>query len=83
MRSDGATAVDVQVHPQHLRLGRSQTNFALEAIESARPERNESQWPRGQSEMNRSVVALAYRWRGSAPGFRSGPANKRRHKNSP
>ena len=43
MRSDGATAVDVEVHPQHLRLGRSQTNFALEAIESARPERNESQ----------------------------------------
>ena len=37
-------------------LGRSQTNFALEAIVNA---------ARGEREMNRSVVALAYRWRGA------------------
>ena len=37
-------------------LGRSQTNFALEAIVNA---------ARGEREMNRSVVALAHRWRGA------------------
>ena len=29
-RSDDATAVDVEINPQRRRLGRRQTNFALE-----------------------------------------------------
>ena len=50
-RLTNSTSVDVEVDPHRRRLGRSQTNFALQAIENA------------ESEKNRSVVALACRWR--------------------
>jgi len=38
--------------------------------------------PCGESEMNRSVVALAYRWRWSAPRSRGRPAKRGDAKNS-
>jgi len=50
-RLTNSTSVDVEVDLHRRRLGRSQTNFALQAIENA------------ESEKNRSVVALACRWR--------------------
>ena len=50
-RLTNSTSVDVEVDLHRRRLGRSQTNFALQAIENA------------ESEKNRSVVALARRWR--------------------
>jgi len=52
-RSDNATSVDVEIDPHSRRLGRSQTDFALQAC----------RMPRGGSETSRSVVALASRWR--------------------
>ena len=52
-RSDNATSVDVEVDPHRRHLGRSQTDFALQAIVECR----------GENEMNRSVVALACRCR--------------------
>jgi hypothetical protein len=43
-RSDNATSVDVEIDPQCRRLGRIQTDFALQAIvNAARRKRNESQ----------------------------------------
>ena len=53
-RSDNATSVDVEVDPHRRHLGRSQTDFAVQATVGM---------PRGESEMSRSVVALACRWR--------------------
>ena len=35
-RSDNATSVDVEIDPRHRRLGRSQTDFALQAIVECR-----------------------------------------------
>ena len=35
-RSDNATSVDVEIHPHCRRLGRSQTDFALQAIVECR-----------------------------------------------
>ena len=58
-RSDNATSLDVEIvrlseiDPHRRRLGRSQTDFALQAIVECR----------GENEMNRSVVALACRCR--------------------
>ena len=47
LRSNNATSADVEIDPHRRRLGRSQTDFALQAIVEC-----------GESEMNRSVVAL-------------------------
>ena len=52
-RSENATPVDVEIDPHRRRLGRRQTDFALQAIVECRRKRNESH----------SVVALACRWR--------------------
>jgi len=35
-RSDNTTSVDVEIHPHRRRLGRSQTDFALQAIVECR-----------------------------------------------
>jgi hypothetical protein len=50
-RSDNGTSVDVAIDPHRRRLGRSQICCSGLGM------------PRGGSEMNRSVVALACRWR--------------------
>jgi hypothetical protein len=47
-RNDNATSVDVEIDPHRRRLGRSQTDFALQAIVECPG--------RGESETNRSVL---------------------------
>ena len=49
-RSDNATSVDVEIDPHRRRLGRSQTDFALQAAVECRA---------GESEMNRNNAARA------------------------
>jgi len=47
-RSDNATSVDVEIDPHCRRLGRSQTDFALQAIvESARRRKRNEVWQPG------------------------------------
>ena len=51
-RSYTATVVDVQVDPQRHRFGRSQTDFAVQAVAECQRKHSESQ-----------CIALAFRWR--------------------